>query len=447
MKLRGRYMDVYNMGYSYPILYYDDMVLYAGDLMTFDKQGLKKHYFVEGERFLTNCGSEGQAWIYPMESIEGIKPQNPEQMCTEFTHNIITYFAKHKPACYKFFDQKADISSELFGIAYRYSYLLRDYQKPESYYLHTDRLGSGSAVTDDRGEARHILSYMPYGETLLDLSQGGYETPYQFTGYEKDQETGLHYAEARYYDSRLSIFNSTDPMWYKYPHQSNYTYCNNNPLMYRDPTGRDGEITGNGTKEDPYVIHAAYYYKKGSLSEAEINGLNAAADAYNKAGMQKLKGNIYLKYNIEVNEVDDLSGIKEKTQFIDINGNIKSWGNRVKVFHSITGSSESTETYGSATNDYIGYFPENIKKGLEEGRNAYKFYKGIMIHEIGHNLGGEHSEYNDNSIMDQRGSINGFFIYPQIDRTLRKFTQDIFNIRDKHRPKESIDGRIWTRRK
>ena len=314
-------------------------------------------------------------------------------------------------------------------------------------YLHTDRLGSGSAVTDGRGEAVHVLGYMPYGETLLDLSHPPYETPYQFTGYEKDQETGLHYAEARYYDSRLSTFNSTDPMWYKYPHQSNYTYCNNNPLMYRDPTGRDGEITGNGTKEDPYVIHAAYYYKKGSLSEAEINGLNAAADAYNKAGMQKLKGNIYLKYNIEVNEVDDLSGIKEKTQFIDINGNIKSWGNRVKVFHSITGSSESTETYGSATNDYIGYFPENIKKGLEEGRNAYKFYKGIMIHEIGHNLGGEHSEYNDNSIMDQRGSINGFFIYPQIDRTLRKFTQDIFNIRDKHRPKESIDGRIWTRRK
>ena len=55
-------------------------------------------------------------------------------------------------------------------------------------YLHTDRLGSGSgsAVTDGRGEAVHVLGYMPYGETLLDLSQG-YETPYQFTGYEKDQ--------------------------------------------------------------------------------------------------------------------------------------------------------------------------------------------------------------------------------------------------------------------
>ena len=44
-------------------------------------------------------------------------------------------------------------------------------------YLHTDRLGSSSAVTDFRGKAVHILGYMPYGETLLDLSQWGYETP------------------------------------------------------------------------------------------------------------------------------------------------------------------------------------------------------------------------------------------------------------------------------
>lgn len=33
------------------------------------------------------------------------------------------------------------------------------------------RLGLG------RGKAAHILGYMPYGETLLDLSQWGYETP------------------------------------------------------------------------------------------------------------------------------------------------------------------------------------------------------------------------------------------------------------------------------
>ena len=49
------------------------------------------------------------------------------------------------------------------------------YQKPEFYYLHIDRLGSGSAVTDGRGRAVHPLGYMTYGETLLDFSQGGYK--------------------------------------------------------------------------------------------------------------------------------------------------------------------------------------------------------------------------------------------------------------------------------
>ena len=103
-------------------------------------------------------------------------------------------------------------------------------------YYHTDRLGSGSAVTDGRGRAVHTLGYMPYGETLLDLSQG-YETAYQFTGYEKDQETGLLYAEARYYESHLSTFNSTDPIWYKYPSLSPYAYYADNPVMLVDPDG------------------------------------------------------------------------------------------------------------------------------------------------------------------------------------------------------------------
>ena len=137
------------------------------------------------------------------------------------------------------------------------------YQKPESYYLHTDRLGSGSAVTDGRGEAVHVLGYMPYGETLLDLSQG-YETPYQFTGYEKDQETGLLYAGARYYDSRLSIFNSTDdPMWYKYPYLSPYAYCADNPVLFIDPDGREKVKSLNPNKKsNSYIDKAAENYPK-----------------------------------------------------------------------------------------------------------------------------------------------------------------------------------------
>lgn len=62
--------------------------------------------------------------------------------------------------------------------------------KQISYYLSTDRLGSGSAVTDGRGRAVHILGYMPYCETLLDLSQRGYEIPYQIHRLQKRSREG-----------------------------------------------------------------------------------------------------------------------------------------------------------------------------------------------------------------------------------------------------------------
>lgn len=60
-----------------------------------------------------------------------------------------------------------------------------------------------------------------------------------------------------------------DPMAEKYYSISPYAYCMNNPVRYVDPDGRDGMVTGTGTKEDPYVITANYYYQKGYLSEEQ----------------------------------------------------------------------------------------------------------------------------------------------------------------------------------
>ena len=60
-----------------------------------------------------------------------------------------------------------------------------------------------------------------------------------FSAKERDSETGLSYFGARYYSSDLSIWLSVDPMSDKYPHQSNYVYCGNNPSKIIDPNGED----------------------------------------------------------------------------------------------------------------------------------------------------------------------------------------------------------------
>ena len=62
---------------------------------------------------------------------------------------------------------------------------------------------------------------------------------FTFSAKEKDAETGFSYFGSRYYSSDLSIWLSVDPQVSKYPHQSNYVYCSNNPIKVIDPNGED----------------------------------------------------------------------------------------------------------------------------------------------------------------------------------------------------------------
>ena len=69
------------------------------------------------------------------------------------------------------------------------------------------------------------------------LGSNYYNSPYKFNGKELDEETGLYYYGARYYDPRISIFQSADPLFEKAPNWTPYRYCFNNPVKYVDPTG------------------------------------------------------------------------------------------------------------------------------------------------------------------------------------------------------------------
>jgi RHS repeat-associated protein len=106
------------------------------------------------------------------------------------------------------------------------------------YFYHPDHLGSASWITDAAGEGYQHFQYLPFGESWVEHRLGSYNTPYQFSGKEKDEETGYNYFGARYYDSELSVWLSVDPMAEKYPSLSCYTFIANNPIKYRDPDGR-----------------------------------------------------------------------------------------------------------------------------------------------------------------------------------------------------------------
>jgi RHS repeat-associated protein len=111
------------------------------------------------------------------------------------------------------------------------------------YFYHSDHLGSTSHITDAKGDVSQFISYIPFGETFVE-QHSDWDSPYKFNAKEIDNETGLYYYGARYYDPRVSIWLGVDPMGEKYPSLSPYVYTADNPVLYIDPDGREIRVTG-----------------------------------------------------------------------------------------------------------------------------------------------------------------------------------------------------------
>ncbi len=107
------------------------------------------------------------------------------------------------------------------------------------YYYHADHLGSSSYITNLYGEVAQHVEYIPFGEVFIEERNNTWNTPYLFNGKELDEETGLYYYGARYYNPRVSQWLSVDPLALKYPNISPYVYVANNPINAIDPDGRD----------------------------------------------------------------------------------------------------------------------------------------------------------------------------------------------------------------
>ena len=138
--------------------------------------------------------------------------------------------------------------------------LENNFQDPDAYeklqfYYHPDHLGSSSYITNLDGEVVQHIEYVPFGEVFIEERNSIWNTPYLFNAKEFDEETGLYYYGARYYDPRLSLWISTDPFivtnkFYSDNIKENinggvynpfnlnaYTQCWQNPIRYKDDDG------------------------------------------------------------------------------------------------------------------------------------------------------------------------------------------------------------------
>jgi len=114
----------------------------------------------------------------------------------------------------------------------------KDNYKKMQFYYHPDHLGSSSYITNLDGEVSQHIEYVPFGEVFIEERNNTWNTPYLFNAKEFDEETGMYYYGARYYEPRLSLWMDTDPLQEKYPSISSYCYTSNNPTKYIDPNGK-----------------------------------------------------------------------------------------------------------------------------------------------------------------------------------------------------------------
>ncbi len=144
--------------------------------------------------------------------------------------------------------------------------------QPAISYTATDMLGSPRVITNELGNVVSRRDFMPFGEdvpteagdraavqdvlTIAEADGNGnlrttalnYQVSdnirQRFTGYQKDTETSLDFAEARMYESRYGRFTAVDPLLTSgksaNPQSFNrYVYVGGNPLARIDPSGKD----------------------------------------------------------------------------------------------------------------------------------------------------------------------------------------------------------------
>ncbi len=109
-------------------------------------------------------------------------------------------------------------------------------------FYHMDHLGSANIITDATGALRSLTEYDPFGKISRFVRFGSkINTGWQyFNDKPFDDETGLIFYGARYYDPKLGRFITADTIVQEpgNPQTLNrYTYCNNNPVNLIDPTG------------------------------------------------------------------------------------------------------------------------------------------------------------------------------------------------------------------
>lgn len=118
---------------------------------------------------------------------------------------------------------------------------------------HQDEQGSTAYVTGSYGAVENCYFYDAFGNVIE--SQENIRNRILYTGQQYDQETGQYYLRARFYNPVIGRFTQEDT--YRGDGLNLYAYCENNPVMYYDPSGYGCDDNNGQNKVEEVPVNVA----------------------------------------------------------------------------------------------------------------------------------------------------------------------------------------------
>jgi RHS repeat-associated protein len=163
-------------------------------------------------------------------------------------------------------------------------------------YTTADYLGSPRILTDGNGATISRRDFHPFGEEIITANRTaalGYQPDalrQKFTSYERDNESGLDFAQARMYANSHGRFTSPDPVKMSSKRIRNpqgfnlYAYAINNPSRYVDPDGEENEIVTEEREYSFSITKVDTVKGKKITTQIDFKVKEKYVDIYNDAG-------------------------------------------------------------------------------------------------------------------------------------------------------------------
>lgn len=219
----------------------------------------------------------------------------------------------------------------------------------KTWYYHADGLGSIVALTDKHGNVVQRYDYDSFGN--LEQQGESIEQPFTYTARELDQETGLYYYRARYYDPQVGRFVSKDPIGIK-GGINLYSYTSNNPINMKDPSGL-ASYSGEVSLTTAGKFGAGVGYLSGKMYSSCVNGKRQVGDL--KAGLGGLSVGLAIgKTTFSLTVTDwveyappNLSNLNGSAGVVSIGGALGPFGGSVSYI--FLGNTQSSDLLGKQT--------------------------------------------------------------------------------------------------